>query len=68
MKPAKFPRAPKIVFHAVHFPALGFDIHFIPHSVWAAAAIRRKARTNKMSLAEYLHEELLGELVLGKPE
>jgi hypothetical protein len=41
-------------------PRIAFD--------WSAASIRRKARTNQMSLADYLQEELLGELVLGKPE
>jgi hypothetical protein len=68
MKPNVPPAIPQTVFHAFRFPDLGFDIHFVPHSGWAAAAIRRKARANQMSLAEYLHEELLGKLVVGKPD
>jgi hypothetical protein len=43
---------PKAIFPAFRFPNLGFDIHFVPHSGWAAAAIRRKARINEMSLAD----------------
>jgi hypothetical protein len=57
-----FPPVPKTVFHAFRFPDLGFDIHFVPHNGAAAAALRRKARINQMTLADYLHEELLGEL------
>jgi hypothetical protein len=68
MKPNVPPAIPQTVFHAFRFPDLGFDIQFVPHSGPAAAALRRQARTNQMSLADYLHEELLGELVLSKPE
>jgi hypothetical protein len=68
MKTNRFPPVSETVFHAFRFPDLGFDIHFVPHSGTAAAAIRRKARTHRMSLADYLHEELVAKLVLAKPE
>ena len=67
MKLKPFPPVPKTAFHAFRFPRLGFDLYVVPNS-GPAAALRRKARTNQMSLADYLHEELLGELVLSKPE
>ncbi|MGA8657131.1 MAG: hypothetical protein WB586_13380 [Chthoniobacterales bacterium] len=67
MKLKPFPSVSETVFHAFGFLRLGFDLHVVPHS-GPAAALRRKARTNQMSLADYLHEELLGELVLSKPE
>jgi hypothetical protein len=65
---AKIPQIPQNAFYTLDFPDNRFYCVIVPYNARAAATLRRKAKEAGLSLGEYLCDEVLSDLTLGKPE